>query len=96
MAMWLWLCFRCDMKIVSDANQFFIETILEQHGLLGCFSEIFTNPTLVDEGVLRILPYHASTSSPHACNLCPSNLCKVVYSYFPPTIPFACLCILLG
>ncbi|KAJ0090814.1 hypothetical protein Patl1_13435 [Pistacia atlantica] len=67
----------CDLKIVSDANQFFIETILEHHGLLGCFSEIFTNPTLVDEeGALRILPYHSSTSSPHACNLCPSNLCK--------------------
>ncbi|KAK9208722.1 hypothetical protein WN944_001082 [Citrus x changshan-huyou] len=67
----------CDLKIVSDANQFYIETIMEHHGLLGCFSEIYTNPTCVDEqGRLRILPYHDSTLSHHGCNLCPSNLCK--------------------
>ncbi|KAJ4708607.1 Inorganic pyrophosphatase [Melia azedarach] len=67
----------CDLKIVSDANQFFIETIMEHHGLLGCFSKIHTNPTFVDEeGTLRILPYHGSTLSPHGCSLCPPNLCK--------------------
>jgi pyridoxal phosphate phosphatase PHOSPHO2 len=67
----------CDLKIVSDANQFFIEKILEQHNLLDCFSEIYTNPTSVDEnGKLRILPYHSDASVPHICNLCPSNLCK--------------------
>uniref|UniRef100_A0A1J3J2W0 Inorganic pyrophosphatase 3 n=1 Tax=Noccaea caerulescens TaxID=107243 RepID=A0A1J3J2W0_NOCCA len=67
----------CDLKIVSDANKFFIEKILEQHNLLDCFSEIYTNPTSVDEnGKLRILPYHSDGSVPHICNLCPSNLCK--------------------
>ncbi|KAG6589983.1 Thiamine phosphate phosphatase-like protein [Cucurbita argyrosperma subsp. argyrosperma] len=66
----------CDLRIISDANQFFIETILEHHGVLGCFSTINTNPTFVDgEGRLRILPYH-NESSPHGCNLCPSNMCK--------------------
>ncbi|XWS72153.1 hypothetical protein CRYUN_Cryun02cG0015800 [Craigia yunnanensis] len=66
----------CDLKILSDANQFFIEKILEHHGLLGCFSKIYTNPSFVDGGRLRILPYHDSTLSPHGCSLCPSNLCK--------------------
>ncbi|XP_018470717.1 thiamine phosphate phosphatase-like protein isoform X2 [Raphanus sativus] len=68
----------CDLKIVSDANQFFIEKILEQHDLLDCFSDIYTNPTSVDEhGKLRILPYHGAASTPpHTCNLCPPNLCK--------------------
>ncbi|XP_057968525.1 thiamine phosphate phosphatase-like protein isoform X2 [Malania oleifera] len=69
--------FGCDLRIVSDANQFFIETILEHHGLLGCFSEIITNPTFADEeGRLRIFPYHVLNSTPHGCRLCPSNLCK--------------------
>ncbi|CAH2077578.1 unnamed protein product [Thlaspi arvense] len=67
----------CDLKIVSDANRFFIEKILEQHGLLDCFSEIYTNPTSVDDdGKLRIFPYHGAASVAHSCNLCPTNLCK--------------------
>ncbi|KAK9274503.1 hypothetical protein L1049_021752 [Liquidambar formosana] len=67
----------CDLKIVSDANRFFIEAILKHHEILGCFSEIHTNPTSVDEeGRLRIFPYHDFTSSPHGCSLCPSNMCK--------------------
>ncbi|TYG49182.1 hypothetical protein ES288_D10G073500v1 [Gossypium darwinii] len=44
----------CDLKIVSDANVFFIDTILKHHGLKECFSEINTNPSFVDEeGRLR-------------------------------------------
>lgn len=86
---------RCDLKIVSDANQFYIEKILEQHDLLDCFSEIYTNPTSLDEnGNLRILPYHSDALPPHSCNLCPSNLCKVLFlSIFvnyirsPPCLP---------
>ncbi|CAN8230072.1 unnamed protein product [Cochlearia groenlandica] len=67
----------CDLKIVSDANKFFIEKILEKHGLLDCFSEIYTNPASVDEdGKLRIFPYHSDASFQHSCNLCPPNLCK--------------------
>ncbi|XP_065848478.1 thiamine phosphate phosphatase-like protein [Euphorbia lathyris] len=67
----------CDLRIVSDANQFFIEKILGHHGLLGCFSQIITNPTSIDdEGRVRISPYHDLSSSPHDCRLCPSNLCK--------------------
>ncbi|KAK9032482.1 hypothetical protein V6N11_056744 [Hibiscus sabdariffa] len=49
----------CDLKIVSDANVFFIDTILEHHGLRECFSEIHTNPSFIDEeGRLRIFPLH--------------------------------------
>lgn len=64
----------CDLRIISDANQFFIETILKHYGLFDCFSDIVTNPSTVEEeGRLRIFPHH---SSPHGCSLCPPNLCK--------------------
>ncbi|XP_058074063.1 thiamine phosphate phosphatase-like protein [Magnolia sinica] len=67
----------CDLRIVSDANVFFIETILKQHGLFDYFSEINTNPIFIDEdGKFRILPYQDCASSPHGCNLCPPNMCK--------------------
>ncbi|KAF8396474.1 hypothetical protein HHK36_018097 [Tetracentron sinense] len=67
----------CDLRIISDANTFFIETVLKHYGLMDYFSEINTNPCLIDEeGKLRILPYHDSTSTPHGCSLCPSNMCK--------------------
>ncbi|KAJ4951807.1 hypothetical protein NE237_028639 [Protea cynaroides] len=75
----------CDLRILSDANRFFIETILKHHGLMDYFSEINTNPSFVDEeGRLRIRPYHDFTSSPHRCNLCPPNMCKVFT--FTPTL----------
>lgn len=68
----------CDLRILSDANLFFIETILKHLGLRDCFTEINTNPSYVDdEGRLRILPYHDFHSSPHGCDLCPPNMCKV-------------------
>ncbi|KAF7820534.1 thiamine phosphate phosphatase-like protein [Senna tora] len=68
----------CDLRIISDANKFFIETILEHHGILGCFSQVYTNPTFLDvEGRLRIIPFHDSNMPPHSCHLCPSNMCKV-------------------
>ncbi|CAO2178457.1 unnamed protein product [Urochloa humidicola] len=66
----------CDLRVLSDANAFFIETILEHHGLRGCFSEINTNPSHVDaDGRLRIGPYHAAA---HGCGVgtCPPNMCK--------------------
>ncbi|CAL4974332.1 unnamed protein product [Urochloa decumbens] len=67
----------CDLRVLSDANTFFIETILEHHGLRGCFSEINTNPSVVDaDGRLRIGPYHAAPG--HGCGVgtCPPNMCK--------------------
>ncbi|XP_074269441.1 thiamine phosphate phosphatase-like protein isoform X1 [Silene latifolia] len=66
----------CELRVVSDANQFYIETILKHHGLLDFFTEIVTNPTYIDDGRLKILPYHDFRLSPHGCSLCPSNMCK--------------------
>ncbi|KAK2983830.1 hypothetical protein RJ640_008506 [Escallonia rubra] len=67
----------CDLRVVSDANLFFIETILTHLGVRDLFSEINTNPSFVDEeGRLRIFPYHDFQTSPHGCNLCPPNMCK--------------------
>ncbi|XP_074285501.1 inorganic pyrophosphatase 2-like isoform X2 [Silene latifolia] len=68
----------CDLRIVSDANTFFIEIILDHLGLRDYFSEFNTNPSYVDEeGRLRIHPHHDFTKSSHGCcNPCPPNMCK--------------------
>ncbi|KAL9233319.1 hypothetical protein vseg_008337 [Gypsophila vaccaria] len=68
----------CDLRIVSDANTFFIETILHHLGIRDCFSEINTNSSYMDEeGQLRILPHHDFIKSSHGCpNPCPPNMCK--------------------
>lgn len=71
--------FRYELRIVSDANIFYIETILKHLGIRECFFEINTNPSFVDEGGrLRILPFHDFRSSSHGCGLCPPNMCKVM------------------
>ncbi|WJX55777.1 3'(2'),5'-bisphosphate nucleotidase [Trifolium repens] len=70
----------CDLRIVSDANMFFIETILKHLGISECFSEINTNPGYVNqEGRLRILPYHDFNKASHGCPICPPNMCKAAY-----------------
>lgn len=67
----------CELRILSDANLFFIETILDHLQLRDYFSEINTNPGFVnEEGRLRICPYHDFNNSPHGCDLCPPNMCK--------------------
>ncbi|CAI0462112.1 unnamed protein product [Linum tenue] len=67
----------CELRIVSDANLFFIETILEHLGLRNYFSEINTNPGFMDEqGRILSPPYHDFTKSSHGCTLCPPNMCK--------------------
>ncbi|KAM7264118.1 hypothetical protein ACFE04_001801 [Oxalis oulophora] len=70
----------CELRILSDANTFFIQVILEHLGLRECFSEINTNPGFVDgEGRLNISPYVDFTNCPHGCpNPCPPNMCKGV------------------
>ncbi|RLM92797.1 inorganic pyrophosphatase 1-like [Panicum miliaceum] len=69
-----------DPRVLSDANAFFIETVLEHHGLQGCFTEVNTNPSRVDAaGRLRIEPYHDFLrGAPHGCGVgsCPPNMCK--------------------
>nr|CAB3449384.1 unnamed protein product [Digitaria exilis] len=72
----------CELRVLSDANAFFIGAILAHHGLAGYFSGTDTNPAHLDAaGRLRILPYHpfsSPSSTTHGCTLptCPPNMCK--------------------
>uniref|UniRef100_A0A0D9V1Q7 Uncharacterized protein n=1 Tax=Leersia perrieri TaxID=77586 RepID=A0A0D9V1Q7_9ORYZ len=69
----------CDLRILSDANRFFIDAVLDHHGLGGYFSDVTTNPSHVDaDGRLRIAPHHDFHAAPHGCCLdtCPPNMCK--------------------
>jgi hypothetical protein len=69
---------RCSLHIVSDANSYFISTILRAHNLADCFSSVHTNPAEFDpSGALRVLPFHPQALPPHGCLLCPPNMCKV-------------------
>ncbi|GLJ29269.1 hypothetical protein SUGI_0577230 [Cryptomeria japonica] len=80
----------CDLRIVSDANLFFIKTVLEHYDLLQFFTEIITNPAKIDEeGRLKIFPFHSDSAVPHGCQLCPANMCKGtivdgIKNCFPP------------
>eukprot|EP00052_Salpingoeca_macrocollata_P014364 m.112677 g.112677 ORF g.112677 m.112677 type:complete len:257 (-) comp19291_c0_seq4:157-927(-) len=75
----------CDLKIVSDANQFFIDTILGHHGLGPLFSQIFTNPAAFNlQGQLEI---HWFCESPHGCERCartPNMWWEVEFALFLP------------
>ncbi|KAF4346484.1 hypothetical protein F8388_011449 [Cannabis sativa] len=69
----------CDLRIISDANMFSIETMLKHFGVREYFSEINTNPSFVDEkGTLIIEPFHNFRNSSHGCttNTCSPNMCK--------------------
>jgi pyridoxal phosphate phosphatase PHOSPHO2 len=72
-----------DLRIVSDANTIYIDTILKVSGITNVFSDIRTNPAHFDDrGCLIIGPYE---KSPEKCpNGCPSNMCKgkVMVEYF--------------
>ncbi|PAN04804.1 hypothetical protein PAHAL_1G093000 [Panicum hallii] len=71
----------CELRVLSDANAFFIDAVLAHHGLAGYFAGTDTNPAHVDPaGRLRIRPYHefAAPAPGHGCALpsCPPNMCK--------------------
>ncbi|CAN6237601.1 unnamed protein product, partial [Urochloa humidicola] len=71
----------CDLRVLSDANAFFVDTVLAHHGLAAFFSGTDTNPASLDAaGRLRIGPYHdfSSPAAGHGCRLpsCPPNMCK--------------------
>lgn len=70
----------CDIHIVSDANETFIDSILTQHDLRDCFDRVMTNPSAYDSetGRLVIRPYHDhKTLGPHGCAMCHTkNMCK--------------------
>ena len=60
------------VHVVSDANTFYIETVLEHLRLR--VDSVVTNPAAFnDSGRLRIRPH---TDRPHGCPRCPPNMCK--------------------
>lgn len=62
-----------DMCIISDANSYFIDEWLQDHGIADLFCAVFTNPACVQaSGELLVLPFEEQTQ----CDLCPANLCK--------------------
>lgn len=65
---------KYDMIVVSDANTFFIETVLENYGLREYFTAIFTNPAHFDPatGCLCIQEYQFQDW----CKLSELNMCK--------------------
>lgn len=66
----------CAVLLVSDANDVFIDVFLEHHGLRGAVAGVETNVAYTDDaGRLRVRA-HVDAASPHACDLCPKNLCK--------------------
>jgi hypothetical protein len=67
---------NCEIKILSDSNMIFIETILKSSNVAHLFSEIITNSAHFDEkGRLIIGSYH-NPQNPHDCQSCSTNLCK--------------------
>ncbi|KAG0200528.1 hypothetical protein BGX28_006433 [Mortierella sp. GBA30] len=67
-----------ELCIISDANTFYIETILNNHDIEGLFSNVITNPGYFDnQGRLRVSRFHSLDKDPHGCSLpCQPNLCK--------------------
>eukprot|EP01061_Rhynchopus_euleeides_P047116 TRINITY_DN9281_c0_g1_i2.p1 TRINITY_DN9281_c0_g1~~TRINITY_DN9281_c0_g1_i2.p1 ORF type:complete len:259 (+),score=113.26 TRINITY_DN9281_c0_g1_i2:751-1527(+) len=64
---------RCDVIIASDSNTFFIDTILEKHGLKDVVDAVFTNPAqLTESGRLAVTPFDNQTD----CSRCSRNMCK--------------------
>ena len=44
----------CELRILSDANSFFIDTVLQYHGIRGIFTGVHSNPAWIDnKGQLR-------------------------------------------
>ncbi|KAG1692723.1 hypothetical protein DVH05_025200 [Phytophthora capsici] len=73
--------FGAEVKIISDGNRMYIESVLKHQGLAPFISEIVTNPAdheVLENGrsTIRIRPYHSDHLNPIKCPWCPSNLCK--------------------
>ncbi|KUF96794.1 Meiotic recombination protein DMC1 [Phytophthora nicotianae] len=73
--------FGAEVKVISDGNTFYIESMLQHRELSEHVKEVFANPVeheTLDDGRtrLRIRPYHADHLDPHGCTWCPTNMCK--------------------
>jgi len=67
---------NCMVKILSDSNTVYIDTILEASNVKHHIGETVTNPAHFSaEGRLRVGPYQP-VNHRHNCTNCPVNLCK--------------------
>ncbi|SAM06140.1 hypothetical protein [Absidia glauca] len=64
--------------ILSDANSFYIDTILKAYGVRDLVDDVITNPAYFDEkNRLRVNRRILASSPPHQCQFrCAVNLCK--------------------
>ncbi|KAI7868107.1 phosphatase phospho-type [Spinellus fusiger] len=64
--------------ILSDANTYHINTILQTYGVDHLITDIITNPVYTDkEGRFRVGSWTPLDGPQHQCSLqCPANLCK--------------------
>ncbi|CEP17665.1 hypothetical protein [Parasitella parasitica] len=64
--------------LLSDANTFYIQTILNAYNVGDCVTEIITNPSYKDQqGRLRVQRYISASAPQHNCkNPCSLNICK--------------------
>ncbi|KAF1336098.1 Pyridoxal phosphate phosphatase, partial [Globisporangium splendens] len=90
--------FGAEVKIVSDANTVYIQSLLDHYELSAHVSEVVTNPARFDDGIgngrhLRVEPHHPSDSEPHGCPHCPLNMCKgrILDEILQRKEPFACV-----
>ena len=61
-----------DCIIISDSNEWFIDFILELHGIRDVAERVFTNEAKFEQNsLLRIFPHHQ-----HDHKACPVNMCK--------------------
>jgi len=85
-----------EQRILSDANDMYIASILESRGIANIFSVVETNPTSSGaDGRLRVRP-HQPDAAPHGCPHCPPNLCKgaVLERWLSELSP--CRCVYVG
>lgn len=67
------------VSIVSDANTFFIETVLKHYKVYECVHQVFTNAAFVrkQQNCVQLVQFSQSEGNkPHNCSSCPINLCK--------------------
>ena len=67
-----------EVSIVSDANRFFIDTILRHHGAHDLVHGVYTNAAMVhtESNSVRLTQFCTHIQLPHQCSTCPVNMCK--------------------
>jgi len=63
---------KIDIIIVSDSNSLFINNWLERNKLSDTVVCVYTNPSKIEDGLIKIHPYTIQTT----CDQCYINMCK--------------------